>query len=138
MTKRELEEKIVELQKTLADNGIVEKEDNLMSTIEEVELAAKNKITLLSEYHVEKVKALTEICERETGRKFHLNHALRAPSAKSPDVDLNIEKSDTPLREAARQLVKYVARNGTYVFNTNDTFPTWFKRQLEIEIVKQK
>ena len=127
-TKRELEEKIVELKKTLADNGIEEKKDNLMSTIEEVELAAKNKITLLSEYHVEKVKALTEICERETGRE--LNKSV-------PKFNLNLEKSGVPLREAAKQLIEFV-RNGKYIFNTSDNFPRWFKRQLEIEITRQK
>ena len=129
-TKRELKEKIVELRKTLVDNGIEEKKDNLLSTIEEVELAAKNKITLLSEYHVEKIKALREICERETGREL-------SKSAPIPKFNLNIEKSATPLREAARQLVEYV-RNDKYIFNTNDSFPRWFKAQLEIEVTRQK
>ena len=38
MTKKELKEKIVELQKTLMDNGIAAKKDNLLTKMEELEL----------------------------------------------------------------------------------------------------
>ena len=152
-TKRELEEKIVELQKTLMDNGIEEKKDNLLTKMEELELNTVYKIQAKIQVLEKAVKVLKEACERETGRQLKISNRESpishdysswnytnsyTPAETGNEVKVNIDfNANTPLREVAHKLVRFLKDNNRTSFRSNLDFTFWFKQQLGTEFNKQ-